>query len=247
MRELSQIMRQRRKERQREREKWDSNSIVYHDQIDTIMNFWGWLSALSPWAFTLESVLHWQSESSLRHETIKANLRTQSSETSTRIIDNINTLQHLHSSLIEDSYCIILPNTSCYHSLLTAYVSPMFGFLWFYVEQYHQNTINGKNLQNALTTRIYSFKYTSVGLAGTLPTNHTPSCSQAVQHNRTDPREYAGNPENSPLYDVCLNPQAHSNLRRYDDNIVIIDDANAKVCVYLLSLLSSYPSYAATH
>lgn len=51
----------------------------------------------------------------------------------------------------------------------------------------------------------------------------------AVRLDPRDSREYAGNQEDSPLYDICEHPEQHDNVRDYDDEIVVVDDANAKV------------------
>lgn len=51
----------------------------------------------------------------------------------------------------------------------------------------------------------------------------------AVRVDPRDAREYAGKQEASPLYDICHHPQNYSNVRFFDEEIVIVDDANAKV------------------
>ncbi|KAK3309830.1 D-isomer specific 2-hydroxyacid dehydrogenase [Chaetomium strumarium] len=50
----------------------------------------------------------------------------------------------------------------------------------------------------------------------------------AVQVDRRDPREYAGNQQASPLFDMCHHPERHPNILFFDKEIVIVDDANAK-------------------
>ncbi|KAH6634687.1 D-isomer specific 2-hydroxyacid dehydrogenase [Chaetomium sp. MPI-SDFR-AT-0129] len=50
----------------------------------------------------------------------------------------------------------------------------------------------------------------------------------AVRLDPRDSREYAGNQEDSPLYDICEHPERHDNVRDYDGEIVVVDDANAK-------------------
>ncbi len=63
-------------------------------------------------------------------------------------------------------------------------------------------------------------------------TQVSPNLSQIARAVRVDPRdskEYAGNQEASPLFDICHHPAKYSNVRYFDDEMVIVDDANAKV------------------
>ncbi|KAK4151922.1 D-isomer specific 2-hydroxyacid dehydrogenase [Chaetomidium leptoderma] len=51
----------------------------------------------------------------------------------------------------------------------------------------------------------------------------------AVRVDPRDPREYASiNQQESPLFDICHHPEKHSNVRYFDQEIVVVDDANAK-------------------
>ena len=60
--------------------------------------------------------------------------------------------------------------------------------------------------------------------------SHIPSLTEtAVRVDPRDSREYAGNQEDSPLYDICDNPAKYSNVRYFDHEMVVVDDANAKV------------------
>lgn len=51
----------------------------------------------------------------------------------------------------------------------------------------------------------------------------------ALRVDPRDSREYAGNQEASPLFDICHHPERHSNVPYFDQKIVVVDDANAKV------------------
>lgn len=60
--------------------------------------------------------------------------------------------------------------------------------------------------------------------------SHVPTLTEtAVRVDPRDSREYAGNQEDSPLYDICDNPERYSNVRYFDHEMVVVDDANAKV------------------
>ncbi|KAL2172771.1 hypothetical protein VTG60DRAFT_2590 [Thermothelomyces hinnuleus] len=50
----------------------------------------------------------------------------------------------------------------------------------------------------------------------------------AVRVDPRDSREYAGNQEASPLYDICHRPEKYANVRYFDREMVVLDDANAK-------------------
>ncbi|KAL2188932.1 hypothetical protein L209DRAFT_741923 [Thermothelomyces heterothallicus CBS 203.75] len=50
----------------------------------------------------------------------------------------------------------------------------------------------------------------------------------AVRVDPRDSREYAGNQEASPLYDICHHPEKYTNVRYFDREMVVLDDANAK-------------------
>ncbi|KAH6632552.1 D-isomer specific 2-hydroxyacid dehydrogenase [Chaetomium tenue] len=59
--------------------------------------------------------------------------------------------------------------------------------------------------------------------------SHVPTLTEtAVRVDPRDSREYAGNQEDSPLYDICDNPGKYSNVRFFDHEMVVVDDANAK-------------------
>jgi len=51
----------------------------------------------------------------------------------------------------------------------------------------------------------------------------------AVRVDPRDSREYAGNQEASPLFDMCHHPDRYSNILYFDQEMVVVDDANAKV------------------
>ena len=60
--------------------------------------------------------------------------------------------------------------------------------------------------------------------------SHIPTLTEtAVRVDPRDSREYAGNQEDSPLYDMCDNPSEYHNVRYFDHEMVVVDDANAKV------------------
>ncbi|KAK4234349.1 D-isomer specific 2-hydroxyacid dehydrogenase [Achaetomium macrosporum] len=50
----------------------------------------------------------------------------------------------------------------------------------------------------------------------------------AVRVDPRDSREYAGNQQASPLFDMCDHPDKYPNILFFDKEIIIVDDANAK-------------------
>jgi hypothetical protein len=60
--------------------------------------------------------------------------------------------------------------------------------------------------------------------------SHVPTLIEtAVRVDPRDAREYAGNQQASPLFDICHQPEKYPNVRYSDQEIVVVDDANAKV------------------
>ncbi|KAG7290049.1 hypothetical protein NEMBOFW57_000041 [Staphylotrichum longicolle] len=60
--------------------------------------------------------------------------------------------------------------------------------------------------------------------------SYVPSLTEAaVRVDPRDSREYAGNQEASPLFDMCHRPETYSNILYFDQEMVVVDDANAKV------------------
>ena len=59
---------------------------------------------------------------------------------------------------------------------------------------------------------------------------HRPTLTEtAVRVDPRDSREYAGNQQASPLFDICHHPEKYSNVRYFDHEMVVVDDANDKV------------------
>lgn len=62
--------------------------------------------------------------------------------------------------------------------------------------------------------------------------SYVPSLTEAaVRVDPRDSREYAGNQEASPLFDMCHRPEKYSNILYFDQEMVVVDDANAKVII----------------
>ncbi|KAL2201466.1 hypothetical protein P885DRAFT_25643 [Corynascus similis CBS 632.67] len=59
--------------------------------------------------------------------------------------------------------------------------------------------------------------------------SHDPTLTEAaVRVDPRDSREYAGCQEASPLYDICHHPERYSNVLYHDQELLVLDDANAK-------------------
>ncbi|KAK4248375.1 hypothetical protein C7999DRAFT_40385 [Corynascus novoguineensis] len=59
--------------------------------------------------------------------------------------------------------------------------------------------------------------------------SHDPTLTEAaVRVDPRDSREYAGCQEASPLYDICHHPERFSKVLYHDQELLVLDDANAK-------------------
>jgi hypothetical protein len=68
--------------------------------------------------------------------------------------------------------------------------------------------------------------------AGTMIQTRVSNLAEITRAVRVDPRdsrEYAGSQQASPLFDICHQPAKYPNVRYFDHEMVVVDDANAKV------------------